>query len=456
MKDIKDTEPEIPMKTTNAKNTAPKTPLKDALNAYCKKAPMRGHMPGHKGKITVCAQHDVTELYCTDDLYCACGPIALLEAALAKGAHSRRSLILTDGSSAGVRIILCTLAACLAKGERLLMSRAVHKSASDGCVFAGLNPDFAAPDSLLSVLENAPDGYYGAVFLTSPDYFGAIADLHALSRLCRKKNIILAVDEAHGAHLPYLDLPGLPCASALADISVQSMHKTMGALTQAALLNINRAELISPALRFRRALCTSSPSYLIMESMESAACCYPDKAPQWLSRVLALRRSLKNSGISLYEPALFDPTRLCILTPPGRGGEISQSLTAAGFVPELADPNAVVFILTPYDDDYAPLAVALRALPLASPAAAPSVLPALPPPERALDMRRAAFAPCACLPANKSAGHISAVCAGAYPPGLPCVFPGEIISPECADFLSECAERGASFGMENGCIAVLD
>ena len=190
--------------------------------------------------------------------------------------------------------------------------------------------------------------------------------------------------------------------------------------------------------------------------MESAACCYPDKAPQWLSRVLALRRSLKNSGISLYEPALFDPTRLCILTPPGRGGEISQSLTAAGFVPELADPNAVVFILTPYDDDYAPLAVALRALPLASPAAAPSVLPALPPPERALDMRRAAFSPCACLPANKSAGHISAVCAGAYPPGLPCVFPGEIISPECADFLSRCSERGASFGMENGCIAVLD
>ena len=133
------------MKNTNTENTAPKTPLKDALNAYCKKAPMRGHMPGHKGKITVCAQHDVTELYCTDDLYCACGPIALLEAALAKGAHSRRSLILTDGSSAGVRIILCTLAACLAEGSRLLMSRAVHKSASDGCVFAGLAAGFCRP-----------------------------------------------------------------------------------------------------------------------------------------------------------------------------------------------------------------------------------------------------------------------------------------------------------------------
>ena len=426
--------------------TALNTPLKDMLDAYCASGAMRGHMPGHKGSITVDGSHDITEIYCSDDLYDPQGPLLELERTLAKRAGSRQAFILTDGSSAGVRIICMCLSAAASEGT-VLISRSVHRSVADGCVLAGLEPVFL-PDCELA---DAVVPGVAAVFVTSPDYRGKTADLRLLRQRCDRAGALLAADEAHGAHLPYL---GMPCASAYADICVQSMHKTMGALTQAAVLHVNSDALVPYARRFRRMLCTSSPSYLIMESMEAAAEYYPLHAAEFLDRVRSLRAALIARGITLYEPPGCDPARLCVLTK-ASGFDVADRLIRAGIVPEMADGESVVFILTPYDRDYAPLPDKLaRCIAECSCGESLPEMPVPPAGGRALPMRAAALSPAELLPLSLAEGRISAVCAGLYPPGVPCIYPGELITRHHTEYLAACGSRASVFGLQDGLIAV--
>lgn len=422
------------------------TPIKDMLDAYDSEHTHRYHMPGHKGRAIVHGSYDITEIYCSDNLYAPEGPILKTQMQLARLAGSMHCLMLTDGASAGVRAMFLCLKT---RGDTVLICRGAHRSVVDGCILAGLSPvllDSFAPDQVQAALAQTKAA---GVLITSPDYCGELADISRLQQICSQANALLLVDEAHGAHLPYVSCDS---AAPYADLCVQSMHKTMGALTQAALLHVNNPALWPEAKRFVRMCCTSSPSYLILESMERAAQEYLDLRKDFLPRVEQLRTQLKQKGIALFEPEHFDPTRLCVRCAPLCSGlNAAQQLIAHGIVPEMADQENVVFILTPYDQDYAPLVEALASLT----ASAPAELPAFPKPGKRTDMRTAALHPCEAVPLASAVGRVSSVCAGLYPPGVPALYPGEEITSGHVAYLGKGMECAEVFGLEAGLALVV-
>lgn len=419
------------------------TPVKDMLQAYSKSDAHRFHMPGHKGAYKVDGSHDITELDFSDDLYGASGVLMELEATLAQRAKSKRSLVLTGGSSAGVRIILTVLKQYCGN-KKILIANNAHRSVADGCIIAGIDPIILPLEELINCIDSS----VGAIFITSPDYYGNMADIIRLREACDRFGVILAQDEAHGAHLPYI---GLPSGAEYADISVQSMHKTMGALTQAATLNINRDELIRPALLARRMLCTSSPSYLVMESMEWASNQYVTEAPAFLKRVTDLRAELEKLN---PDASTADPTRLYLRFPLCSGFEAARLFKQKGVIPEMADEGGVVFILTPHDKDYSRLIDAAKQIcKLNIPRKKMPAPPALG--NFAVSMRDAALSKHKYVDILNAEGCISGACIGVYPPGIPQIYPGQIITKEHIRFLTICAEQAEIFGLVDGLAAVV-
>jgi arginine/lysine/ornithine decarboxylase len=336
----------------------------------------------------------------------------------------------------------------LISNKKVLIADNLHRSAIDGCVLADIQPEIVPADSIADLIDQT----VGAVFVTSPDYYGKTAELEKIASKCRAVNAIFAVDEAHGAHLAYI---GLKSASQIADISVHSMHKTMGALTQSATVCINNDELLPCAKYHRRELCTSSPSFIMLESMEWASNQYTLLAKDFLLRVSALRSSLCLKRISALSPEGSDPTRLCVTVAPHMSGYYAADfLKSKGIIPEMADNNRVVLILTPHDGDYAPLIDALQELDQKSSSYSP-----MPPPPKcspAISMRRAALSKKKYLPVSDAVGRISAISAGAYPPGIPCIYPGYTVTAEMAAYLSLISERCETFGLAGGIATVED
>ncbi|NLW10995.1 MAG: hypothetical protein GX028_03150, partial [Clostridiaceae bacterium] len=236
---------------------------------------------------------DTTELSGSDDLLAPEGPArqSLEQVSILSGAAWSRYL--TAGSTSG---ILSMLAACPGRGGRILMSRVCHQSVMHAAALLDLNIVWIKPSlwpeappennepmtllpqiSLADVQLAAANGDFDAVFLTSPDYYGSCAEIAAISEFAHANNASVLVDEAHGAHLSleHIDLP----ASAMrqgADICVQSLHKTLPALTSAAVIHVSVAAVSSNRIDLQRLesslkiFHTSSPSFVIAATAEYA------------------------------------------------------------------------------------------------------------------------------------------------------------------------------------------
>ena len=266
-------------------------PLIEALRAMDDR--LSFHMPGHKGRegiLPLRAHMDVTELNVTDDLYHAEGPILAAQRLMAKSARAAHTIFLTNGSTCGVEAMLGYAAA---PGERVILPRASHMSAISACALYGMEPvwvdawadeagaPFTRTEDVLSAVRQNPDAR--AVLLTRPDYFGRMMELEQIAEAAHAAGMLVLVDEAHGAHLNWLDGlkcvyrpddgAGRECVSALnmgADMCVQSAHKTLPALTGGAFLHMNE-RVDADRLLSRVALTqSSSPSFLIMASLDSA------------------------------------------------------------------------------------------------------------------------------------------------------------------------------------------
>lgn len=243
------------------------------------------HMPGHKrqacGELSeeLCGL-DITEIDGFDNLH---EPRDLLlelqqKAAVLYGAEE--SFYLVNGSTAGV---LSAVSAALPYGGHILMARNCHKSAYHAVYLRGLSssylmppvlegwdmPDAVTPEQVRSALSAEPET--GAVLLVSPTYEGRVSDIRAIADIVHAKRIPLIVDEAHGAHLGFGDGFSDNSCQAGADLVIHSMHKTLPALTQAALLHVNGTLIDRERLRrFLHIYQTSSPSYLLMASIDNA------------------------------------------------------------------------------------------------------------------------------------------------------------------------------------------
>lgn len=194
---------------------------------------------------------------------------------------SRASFYLVNGSSSGIIALMMTV---VKEGEKVLIARNAHKSVINALTLSGACPvwintewieEWNIPgeikaEKIQEKLDQNPD--IKAVFVTNPTYEGVVSDIKAISEVCKKKNVALIVDEAHGAlwNFSYkLPQTAIQCG---ADASIQSLHKTTTALTQSAILHLGRDSKISPdnMQRNLNIINTTSPSYLLLASIEGA------------------------------------------------------------------------------------------------------------------------------------------------------------------------------------------
>lgn len=327
------------MRLFRDKPTRKRCKLYSMLRAQARRPHKSFHTPGHKQK-----GFDITELSYSDNLSCPRGCILDAERDVAKILGANRSFLLTDGSTAGVFAILqtakaqgvCSIAVC----------ENSHKSVFNACAVLGITPlvyEQAYRDKIPFVhTRYALNEDFGnifakadAVFLTSPDYYGNVADLQGFSSFCKETGKLLLVDGAHGGHLHFE--PSL-YAGAYADLWVDGVHKSLPAYTQGAVVSAkseNLAESLRQAVDCFR---TTSPSYPIMASVEYAVK-YPRNV--WLEKAIKTLRD-DNERISIGE----DWTKVCV-----RFGDTAFQAHAyceqKGVYPEFCDGNVVMFYLSP-------------------------------------------------------------------------------------------------------------
>lgn len=248
-------------------------------NLISRKEKVSFHMPGHKGKMLEgmndflenILKIDVTELSDTDDLYHANTIIAEGRNNLALFSHAKKSMYLVNGSTSG---IVASIMSVLDENDKILVEKNCHKSVINGIRLARgesveIDCDGVCEQEVL--IENLKkDSSIKAVLITRPNYYGIYQPIEKLVTYCHKNNIKIIVDEAHGTHfaLEYFDKNAMQLGC---DISINSYHKTMPAFTQTAAINFNcEDELIDKTMSNLQMIMTSSPSYILMTSVEYA------------------------------------------------------------------------------------------------------------------------------------------------------------------------------------------
>lgn len=237
------------------------------------------HMPGHKRQSEFPNPFaiDITEIEGFDNLY---HPAGILQESMAWAASvygADRTYYLVNGSSGGILSAIC---ATVSFGGTLLMSRNCHKAVYHGVILSHLKTEYIYPQIISEMgiqggilaadvekmLSEHPD--VEAVLIVSPTYDGVVSDIRAIAEVVHKRGIPLLVDEAHGAHFPFV--PGIKSAlDCGADLVIQSLHKTLPSFTQTAVLHV-RQEYLSPGKleRYLQIYQSSSPSYVFMAGIE--------------------------------------------------------------------------------------------------------------------------------------------------------------------------------------------
>ncbi len=420
------------------------TPIADFVRQYETGKTARFHMPGHKGKGPLgCEGLDITEISGADSLYEAEGIIAESEANATELFGSGRTVYSTEGSSQCIRAMLYLALTNRPAGASatVVAARNVHKA----FVYAAALLDFevvwlwpeenrslcgcpVTVEGLEATLKELPCPP-AAVYLTSPDYLGGMAEISALAEVCHRYGTVLAVDNAHGAYLHFLDTPLHPLDQG-ADICCDSAHKTLPVLTGGAYLHIgkNLPDTWRESAKSAMALFGStSPSYLTMASLDLCNRYLAEEYPVLLADTAAvleqLRAKLREQG---WQVEKTDPLRLTLR---GSGDEIAALLRQNGMECEYADPESVVLMLTPENDPAEINRLAEVLGRCSSEPAETAVLP-LAKGERVCSVRQALFAPHEVIPAAEALGRVCGTPTVACPPAIPIAVSGERIGAE--------------------------
>ncbi|WP_148854750.1 aminotransferase class I/II-fold pyridoxal phosphate-dependent enzyme [Neomoorella thermoacetica] len=454
--------------------TQGQAPLWEALLNYRQQGLNSWHTPGHKdGAYTLplwrdflgaALALDLTEVPGLDNLACPGGAIAAAQERAARFYGTARTFFLVNGASAGLMAVI--LATCR-PGDEVLLPRYAHRAVFNGLILSGARPVYLATEWLASPglpLGVAPESLAGTLrehpgarllLLVHPTYEGVVPRSEELIALAHAHGVAVLADAAHGAHFGLA--PGLP-PSPLdlgADFVVQSSHKTLAALTQAAMLHLREEAAAARVAAALNLLQTTSPSYLLLASLDTARLLAEERGRQdWgltVARATAARARLDRAGLpplamaDVTGPAAsgLDVTRLLLPTAPlgRRGTEVAATLRRAGQEVELAGEDYIVVIITPGDGEekIEALVTALLALPR-SDSRQPAALAPAPPvriPETALTPREAWLAPRRELPLGEATGKIAAELISPCPPGLALTVPGEVLTPEVLERLRD-------------------
>ena len=423
------------------------TPVADFVKRYVDMDIARLHMPGHKGKPFLGCEHlDITEVKGADALFEAEGILAESEANATELFGSRRTCYSTEGSSHAIRAMLYLALTNRPAGasSTVVAARNVHRAFVSAAALLDLDVVWLWPEESHSLCgckistENlertlgALSAPPAAVYLTSPDYLGSMADLPALADVCHRHGTLLAVDNAHGAYLRFLR-PSQHPVDLGADICCDSAHKTLPVLTGGAYLHIAKTAPQTLADNAKTALAlfgSTSPSYLTLESLDLCnrylAEGYAQKLLGTIAQLEALKSQLNEAGWQV-EPS--DPLRLTVRAPQGLEGTfLAEQLRREKIECEYADEDFLVLMVTPENtpDELARVQKALGKNQL--PPAKPSSLP-LAKGRRVCSIRQALFSAHELIPAAESLGRICGIPTVGCPPAVPIAVAGEEITP---------------------------
>ena len=458
-------------------------PLSNRLRQVTQPNQVSFHTPGHKsGPLCpdISPLWDTTEIHGTDNLH---NPREMLKEAEDRAAAfygSDQSYYLVNGSTCGIYAMIL---AATQPGDEIIINRNAHQSVYNSCFLGGLTPRYILPPleprlnlplcvelkGVKQALNQWPKAR--AVVVTRPTYHGYASDLKAIAALVKASGKLLLVDEAHGAHLrlsPDLPEDAMACG---AHASVQSTHKTLTAFTQASLLHVKGQALDRDRLRrMLRLFQSSSPSYLLMASLDEALGLAEREGSarmgQLLESMKGLRRQLEQipgvlfSGMHRQQerPALMDPTRLWVDMRGLNisGYELDKRLREEWHLTmELSDQQGVLALATigNSEKDLMTLGEALTQLarkavpakgatgkkaesPLSHPA-----MEGLPP--VGLPLHEALQLPRRRVPLAEGAGGVVAESIIPYPPGIPWLVAGEVLELPMMEKLRQLSEAGA-------------
>lgn len=290
------------------------------------------HMPGHKRSSALTGTElpykiDITEIEGFDDLHHAKGILREAQERAAKVYQAEETHYLINGSTAG---LLSAVFGCTRRGDRILMARNCHKSVYNAVFLNGLRPVYIYPEEVPGtemnseiaqrqvdqLLNDYPD--VRAVVITSPTYDGVVSDVRKIAETVHKRNIPLILDEAHGAHLgfhPYFPENGNQCG---ADLVIHSLHKTLPALTQTALLHMN-GDIVnrSQVRKYLHMLQSSSPSYVLMAGMDECIRMLEERGEEVFAQYSVLldharKRLQELRYMELMRTERYDPSKLVI------------------------------------------------------------------------------------------------------------------------------------------------
>lgn len=454
-------------------------PLLEMLASCAQSQNAAFHTPGHKrGQGSFAAfreligdralRADLPELPELDNLFAPQGAIDEAQKLAAETFGAEQTWFLVNGSTCG--IIAAILATCN-PGDKILLPRNVHQSAISGLILSGAVPVFlppeydpildiahsATPETVKTALEQHPDAK--AVLVIHPTYYGVCGDLSAIANLTHTAGIPLLVDEAHGAHFAFHpDFP-ISALSTGADLTVQSTHKTLSALTQASMLHVQGSRIdrdrISRALQLVQ---STSPNYLLLASLDAARAQMATQGKELMSRSLELANRARSNLKSILEfvpsPGCFavDRTRVTItVSHLGLDGFAADELLQSyGVTAEFPSLQHLTFIVSlgNTEADIDRLIEACGRLPIGEPT---SLIPAniehsfsVPP----LSPREAFFAASRSVSLESAIDQISAELVCPYPPGIPVLIPGERITKSAIAQLQSVLQVG---GFISGC-----
>lgn len=428
-------------------------PIWDFLRGYQREGLARFHMPGHKGVGPLgCEAWDITEIGGADSLYEASGIIAESEANTSALFGSGATFYSTEGSSQCIRAMLYLALMNRKTGSPPLIAAArnVHKA----FVYAAALLDFevvwlwpeetpslcACPvtpeglDRALAALAFPP----AAVYITSPDYLGSMADIAGLAKVCRNHGTILAVDNAHGAYLRFLE-PSLHPLDLGADLCCDSAHKTLPVLTGGAYLHLSGKLPASFRENARAALAlfgSTSPSYLTLASLDLCSRYLSEEGPRQI-RTAAQGLTAVKQGFSARGWVLTgdEPLKLTIdAAASGWNGQtLANLLRTGGVEAEYADRDYTVLMASGSTDQEAlEIAASSPGLAVPKPAAPRPALP-LARGQRVMSIREALFAPHEAVPAEESLGRVCGAPTVSCPPAVPIAVSGERIGWEAVE-----------------------
>lgn len=327
------------------------TPIYDFLKKYADNKTMRLHMPGHKGKALSklhTYEYDITEIKGADSLFEADGIIAESEKNTALLYNTVRTCYSAGGSTLCIQAMLTLMKQ---ENRRVIAVRNVHRSFIAACALLDIQPLWLFPDYAEGILsgefpfaqaeEMLKINEHACIYLTSPDYLGKTADIKKIAGLCHRYNAVLLVDNAHGAHLVAMGNHPIQLGC---DMCCDSAHKMLSALTGGAYLHIANPVYAHKAKAAMSLFGSTSPSYVIMASLDLCAEYISKKLTEDTKRIIPELETLRKRISSRYNIYIGEPFHLTLLC---NGSDLAGQLRKYNVECEYYDDDCIVLLFSP-------------------------------------------------------------------------------------------------------------